>query len=277
MPIKTIAVAVTSAREAEWLISAGLDLAASFDAHCTVVRPVESVVRYAGNITYESVIVPELMDWQVEETRAIRAAFDRVTSSSGVAAEFRAQDAGAAAEPFLLESVRAADLVMIGRLARSEGSPEGERLKKQLVRQCGRPVLVTPQASCPSGPVEHMLVGWSPTREATRAAHDSLTIAAPGAQIDLLTVGGHAGTDFAIDSRQDLAMALDRQGFRVELVDRDAPAGHAGEVLLRTAFERGAQLVATGAFGHSRVYDFVIGAVTSHLLEKAEIPVLLSK
>ena len=277
MLIKTIAVAVTSASEAEWLISAASELATSFDAHLTVVRPVEPMVPYTGNITYDPVIIPELLDWQIEETDAIRATFDRVISASGLAAEFRAQDAGAAAAPFLLEGVRAADLVMIGRLDRGGGRSEGARLKEQLIRQSGRPVLMAPRSPRLSVPVEHLLVGWSSTREATRAAHDALALAAPGARVDLLTIGGHADPNLSIDARQDLAASFDRLGFRTELVDREAPAGHAGEVLLHTAFERGADLVVTGAFGHSRVYDFVIGAVTSHLMEKTEIPVLLSK
>ena len=32
----------------------------------------------------------------------------------------------------------------------------------------------------------------------------------------------------------------------------------------------------TGAFGHSRLYDFVIGATTSYLLDSMTVPVLFS-
>ena len=41
--------------------------------------------------------------------------------------------------------------------------------------------------------------------------------------------------------------------------------------------ERGADLIVTGAFGHSRLYDFVIGAVTLDLMKDAECPVLFSR
>lgn len=278
MPIKTVAVAVTSASEAEWLISAALDLANSFGAHLTVVRPVEPVVPFSGSMTYDPVIIPELLDWQLDETQAIRDVFDRATSGSGLAVEFRGQEAGGvSADAFLLEAVRAADIVLIGRRQHPDGAPGAARLHEHLIRQSGRPVLVIPRSQRLDGPAGHLLIGWSATREATRAAHDAFALAAPGARIDLLTIGSHGDSGLSIDSRQDLATALDRLGFRAELVDRQADAGHAGEVLLKTAFERGADLVVTGAFGHSRAYDFVIGAVTSHLLEKAEMPVLLSK
>ena len=46
---------------------------------------------------------------------------------------------------------------------------------------------------------------------------------------------------------------------------------------MHEAFESGADMIVTGAFGHSRVYDFVIGAVTRDLLHNAELPVLYSK
>jgi nucleotide-binding universal stress UspA family protein len=36
-------------------------------------------------------------------------------------------------------------------------------------------------------------------------------------------------------------------------------------------------MLATGAFGHSRAYDFVIGAATRALLNDAKLPVLFSK
>ena len=36
-------------------------------------------------------------------------------------------------------------------------------------------------------------------------------------------------------------------------------------------------MIVTGAFGHSRAYDFVIGATTYALLRDAKLPVLFSK
>ena len=168
-------------------------------------------------------------------------------------------------------------LVVIGRLDRTRGDWSRARFQDELVRQSGRPVLLFPPAAPLRDPVRHLLIGWSATREATRAAHDALALLEPKARIDILTIGHRRDDRLTTDARHDLAAAFDRKGFRVELIDRDDAAGHAGKILLRTAAERGAELVATGAFGHSRLYDFVVGAVTSHLLAHAALPVLLSK
>ena len=273
--VGSLAAAVVSAAEAEWLIPAAVDAAAGFGAHLTVVRPVETIVPYAGDIAYDPGLLQHLMSAEAAETDAIRAVFDRVTGAEDVRAEFRCPgDGRPVADWAVLDALRAADVIVLGRLPKDGAQPHRSRLQDALIRGAGRPVLVLPRDAAVAGPFGHILIGWSPTKEATRAAHDALALAAPGARLDLLSVGHHGQGP---DSRADLAAAMDRRGFRVELVDREGGAGRAGEVLLQAASERGADAIATGAFGHSKVYDFVIGAVTSHLLAEAACPVILSR
>ncbi|EAQ02065.1 hypothetical protein OB2597_20611 [Pseudooceanicola batsensis HTCC2597] len=47
--------------------------------------------------------------------------------------------------------------------------------------------------------------------------------------------------------------------------------------LSREAMERGTDIMAEVAFGHSRAHDPVIGAATRDLLRHAEVPVLFSR
>ena len=75
----------------------------------------------------------------------------------------------------------------------------------------------------------------------------------------------------------DLAAALARHGLQVKVVHRDKDGDKVADVLNHEAFEMGADMVVSGAFGHSRVYDFVIGAATRALLKGAKLPVLFSK
>ena len=48
-------------------------------------------------------------------------------------------------------------------------------------------------------------------------------------------------------------------------------------VLNKAAFEMGADLIVTGAFGHSRAYDLVLGATSYALLRDQKLPVLFSR
>nr|WP_308635364.1 universal stress protein [Massilia brevitalea] len=71
----------------------------------------------------------------------------------------------------------------------------------------------------------------------------------------------------------DTAAYLARHGVRVEVVvERTAAAP--GRALLDIA-ER-ASLLVSGAYGHSRYRELLLGGVTRTLLERAQLPVLLA-
>ena len=146
-----------------------------------------------------------------------------------------------------------------------------------VIRNSGRPVIVVPLDY--EGPEigSNVVLGWSDTREATRAAHDLLIVAENGASVTVLRVGGEASDALSDSDGIDLSEALSRHRLKPTLERRD-PVGHSvAEVLNQTAFEKGADLIVTGAFGHSRAYDFVLGATTYALLKEAKLPVLFSK
>jgi nucleotide-binding universal stress UspA family protein len=64
---------------------------------------------------------------------------------------------------------------------------------------------------------------------------------------------------------------------KATLAYRESTGDGVAAVLNTVAFETGADLIVTGAFGHSKAYDFVIGATTYALLNSAKLPVLFSK
>jgi nucleotide-binding universal stress UspA family protein len=47
--------------------------------------------------------------------------------------------------------------------------------------------------------------------------------------------------------------------------------------LLRRAKEVGAQMIVSGAYGHSRLREAVFGGATRDLLEAADLPILMSR
>ncbi|MEO1161475.1 MAG: universal stress protein, partial [Pseudomonadota bacterium] len=50
----------------------------------------------------------------------------------------------------------------------------------------------------------------------------------------------------------------------------------AGRALLVRAEDVGADLLVMGAYGHSRVREFVFGGATEHVLNNMTVPVLMS-
>lgn len=122
---------------------------------------------------------------------------------------------------------------------------------------------------------ERALVGWSPTREATRAVHDALALLHPGARATLLRVEhGHRRHAESERSAREMAAWLERHGIVTDVVHRANTVVPIGDWLLNESFERGADLLVIGGYGHSRLYDAVLGATTSHLLAHMTLPVL---
>jgi nucleotide-binding universal stress UspA family protein len=73
----------------------------------------------------------------------------------------------------------------------------------------------------------------------------------------------------------DIALYLARHGVSVDVVLEDTTAP-VGEALLGIAQAYGAGLLVSGAFGHSRYRELVLGGVTRVLLERSTVPVLVA-
>lgn len=280
MRCKTIALGLLSAEEAQWLVPQACAVAAQGGAHLIGVRPVEPFIPYVGFEGSAAMYsAPMFHEWQIEETREIRARFDHCTAREDFASEWRAQDVSlSGAEAFLVDNLRGADLAIMGQIDRRSDRHDHVRLQEQAIRQSGRPVLVMPPHHEPAPLGHRILIGWSNTREVARAAHDAIMLAEPGAQVDILFVSSGGGRDMpGAAYRQSLAAACDRHGLRTGIIERTPTAGNAGQTLLQVAAKTGADMIALGAFGHSRVYDFVLGAVTREMLDTANLPVLYAR
>jgi nucleotide-binding universal stress UspA family protein len=274
---KTISVILFDEDEAKWLIEQTTALAAACDAHVIALNPF-SPILYAGGFATDPTVFGTLQEWETEQSQALRTAFEDRLRRDGVAGEFRSQESMFGAEPFLLSAARGSDLVVIGANRPDRRSLDERTLVERLIRDMGRPVMMLSPEKALGGFAKRLLIGWSETREATRAAHDALALAAPGAEIELVTITAHEGDHVpGLSPREDLAAALDRHGFKVRVTDRIEGAENRANDLVAAADAAKADLLVSGAFGHSRTYDFVIGAVTRDLLSKAERPLFLSK
>nr|WP_238941454.1 universal stress protein [Jannaschia sp. Os4] len=75
---------------------------------------------------------------------------------------------------------------------------------------------------------------------------------------------------------EDVAAALSRHGHAVEIARHDDVPSVAA-ALEEAAHDFDADLLAVGAYGHSRAYDLLLGAVSRDLLRQTRMPVLFSR
>lgn len=75
----------------------------------------------------------------------------------------------------------------------------------------------------------------------------------------------------------DLAATFARHGIKTTRVHPMLDQTNVTEALNKTVVEKGADMIAIGAFDQSRAYDLVIGGATRDVLKNARFPVLFSR
>jgi nucleotide-binding universal stress UspA family protein len=146
-----------------------------------------------------------------------------------------------------------------------------------LLFESGRPVLVVPTHHPAEVPLRHVVIAWKPTREATRALHDSLTLLKGATSIDVVIVDPViSDMDHGADPGVDIATHLARHELRVNVVSIPRAGGTVATALLRHAAESNAQLLIAGGYGHSRLREWMLGGTTHELLQALHLPILFS-
>jgi nucleotide-binding universal stress UspA family protein len=174
----------------------------------------------------------------------------------------------------LARECRSADMVVIGREAGrgdvySALDPAGAILK------VGRPALVVPP-KVKSLSAEHVIVGWKDTREARRAVYDALPLLRKAARVLVVEIFEASEKGAAQEQVSDVVHYLVRHQVRADARVVPLEDGSGAKQLLRSAEDEGADLLVAGAYGHSRLGEWVFGGMTRELLAASPICCLLS-
>lgn len=147
-------------------------------------------------------------------------------------------------------------------------------LAQALVFGAGRPSLLVPSGA-KIGRLDHIAIAWDASRFAARALGDALPLLAEGGRISVLTAAEDKPMG-RTDIGRVLATMLERRGFRAAPLAVTPGQRSIAQALQEVAQSSGAQLLAMGGFGHSRVRDFILGGATKGVLADLHMPVLLS-
>jgi nucleotide-binding universal stress UspA family protein len=140
----------------------------------------------------------------------------------------------------------------------------------------GKPTLVLPETR-PSRPFElgTVALAWDFSRTAARAVADALPILERATKVRIITIVNDKVMDTK-HSAEELAKNLCRHGIEVALDKVDAHGRPTGEVLESYALSYPIDLLVMGAYGHSRLREFILGGATKRLLSKPPLPILFS-
>jgi nucleotide-binding universal stress UspA family protein len=176
---------------------------------------------------------------------------------------------------FLAEQGRAADLIITGKDLGPSLFDESRRVNiGDLAMRAGRPVLLVPQGIT-SLALQNVFVGWNDSREARRAVADAIPLLQLAPKATVLEIVGEDQVALAQVRVNDVAHWLESHEVRAEALAVAAPGMEAGR-LHAALLDRRCDLLVAGAFGHTRIGEWVFGGVTSDILLDPDFCVLIS-
>jgi len=161
--------------------------------------------------------------------------------------------------------MRAADLLVT---AAEEGGSLFDRSRQvnvaDLVLRAGRPVLVV-GSTVDALDLRSVVIAWKDTREARRAVEDALPLLMLSDRVIVAEVASGEELAGARVRTKDVAAWLARHGVTASARTVTAANEEAAE-LWKLAKELDAGLLVGGAYGHTRLHEWVLGGVTRDLL-----------
>jgi nucleotide-binding universal stress UspA family protein len=274
---KTLLTVVSSEQSTDGLGEA-ISLCQEFGCHLAVT--VIGIALPASTTAYGAVPA-EIWSEEREKGRAAAAekanAIEAILKQAGVSGDVA---------PYFCEEGQIAEIV--GMRARYtdlglvyEAADSNQQLSKKrlegLCYQSARPFLVVPKGTKPSLKPKRVMIGWNSSHEVAGAVYSALDLLIAAETVHVAMVDPEGGEfDQGEEPGADIATYLARHGVNVT-VDVLASAGKSiSETLLQHGSDVAADLIVAGAYGHSRLREFLFGGATRDLLANDRFPVLMS-
>ena len=276
MPFRDLLVTLTSYPEPTpvSVVEQAVSVASQLGAHIAALS-CEVHVQVPGHFFSGAVVdLPGIIAEEAAKSRTnaqdLIAAFEAAAARAGVSSESMLSKCKTFEVPELLvEYARLRDLTIM---------PESnERWYTEAVMfGSGRPTLILPQ-NPRSRPFElgTIAVAWDFSRAAARAVSDAMPLLEKAKKICVVTVLNEKRLDNK-HSSEELSKNLSRHGMDVVLDWVDAKGRPIGEVLEAYVASHAVDLLVMGAYGHSRLREFVLGGATNSLLSRPPLPILFS-
>jgi nucleotide-binding universal stress UspA family protein len=263
--------------------SAAVEQAVSFVGHfearvTALTFEIEFHVR-ANPLAFAVVDIPGMAAAErsksIDNARNLASVLDDITARHNVGSNYIVERNQASRVPGIVtEYARLRDLTIIPV---GESSGLQNQIAESVIFGSGRPVLIVPEAPRSTGAIALDTVGiaWDFSRPAARAIADALPLLQRAKSVRAVTITNEK----TIDTRRsgsELVRHLACHGVEVVFEEEDAGGRSIGQALEAYADARNLDILVMGAYGHSRVRDFILGGATKSIAARPPLPVLLS-
>ena len=282
MTFKTILVSLNHEKRVAALVSAAAVIARRTDAHVIglyVMPPLfmpSDVILPMGSEFYQQ----QISEHHAQSAR-IKKRFEELTHGESFVAEWRIQGDARSAYGTVADGVvqqsRSAELVIVSQACDGIAPPMLTDIPQRVALESGRPVLVVPVKWSPCEFGHDIAIAWNDSREASRATFDAVPLMRNAKTVRLLTIGETTDDDGTTTmTATDIASTLARHGLKVDVEAIDDNSRNVGPAILARVVSDRADLLVMGAYGHSRMREFILGGATRDMLKSMTVPVLMS-
>ncbi len=277
MTYKTVLLHVNDERRVAGLVDAAAHIAGGCEAHLIGLYVTPPVPTYGTSSIGASMVKSSIARFR-EEAARVRTAFEAACRNRPIVSEWRLIEpklTGVAET--VMDHGRSADLIIAG-----QRDPEFDfstllDVPERLAIESGRPVIVVPHSGRFASFGKRVTIAWNGRRESARATFDALPLLKAADSVRVVWVNPQSEPRGAADlPTAEIATALARHGVKCEAAAMTATDLKVGDTLLSGLTDDGSDLLVMGAYGHSRLREFVFGGATQHILSHMTVPVLLS-
>ena len=276
MAYNDILVALTSYPEPTpvSVVENAVSVAAALGAHIAALS-CEMHVQVPGHFISGSVVgLPGVIAGEAGKSRKnaqdLLAAFEAAAAKSGVSRESILQKCKSfEVTALLVEYARLRDLTIMP-------ASNDRWYAEAVIFGSGKPTVILPESPSPRAfELGTVAVAWDFSRAAARAVADAIPLLEKSKKVRVVTVLNEKHMDNK-HSAEELSKNLSRHGIDVVLDRVDAKGRPIGDVLEAYVASHASDMLVMGAYGHSRLREFVLGGATKSLLLKPPLPILFS-
>ncbi|MBU6425722.1 MAG: universal stress protein [Rhodospirillales bacterium] len=289
MSVRKFLLPVNSTASAEAALQAGLLLARMWNAHLEVLH-VQSDTREIAPFAGEGLsgaLIEDMMTATEREggvrTRELQEMFLSATETAGVqvGAAHRGVSEPSACfttlvgreEQLVAHKARLADLTIVPHPLAGEDVAAAEALHAVLF-DSGRPVLLAPVVP-PASIGKRIAIAWNGTAYAASALGSVMPFVRQAQAVRILVSEDYNRPG---PGGQEVREYISHHGVEADLATFSAIDKNTGAGMLAAAQEFGADLMSMGAYSTaSRLRQLILGGTTRHVLEHAQISVLMNR
>ncbi len=175
----------------------------------------------------------------------------------------------------LIKHACTCDIAVVGKPETGHQYEQRVALPANATLGGGRPVLIVPKELNQNALGENVLVAWNGTRESTRALHDAMPILTRAKSVNIVSFNTQKST------QEDSCCAaleahLTRYDVTFDLLNSSLDDSEIGDRLLELAGRFDSDMVVMGAYGHSRIREYILGGASRTMIRDVSVPLFVS-